>query len=372
MQQEQVTLAGDSAGTRRTLTLYRYGTRGAGPLVYLQAGLHADEMPGVLVLQHLMALLDMAEAEGRVSGEVAVVPVANPIGLAQWSGYKPMGRMEAESLENFNRHYPDLAALAGDALEGQLTASEDENLSIVRAAFRAALDREPSMTDLQDQRLALLKWSCAADYVLDLHCDHEAIMHLYASPARPADTSLLCRSVGAELAMIEAVSGGNAFDEANSAPWAALRQRFGDRFPIPNGCFSTTLEYRGQFDVDDVTAARDAANLMTFLAAIGALTPDGSAPAYPEPPHYPLGGALEAFAPTGGVVAWQTDPGETVTKGQVLGHVVEPVTRVRSPIVSPADGIMFRRELWRSCLRGQSLCEVSGPVVLRYGNLLSN
>ena len=32
--------------------------------LYRQAGLHADEMPGVLVLQHLMTLLDAAEARG--------------------------------------------------------------------------------------------------------------------------------------------------------------------------------------------------------------------------------------------------------------------------------------------------------------------
>ena len=48
----------------------------AGRKVYLQAGLHADEMPGVLVLQHLMALLDEAEKRGQILGEVLVVPAA--------------------------------------------------------------------------------------------------------------------------------------------------------------------------------------------------------------------------------------------------------------------------------------------------------
>ena len=123
MRIETAALTGASAGTRREITLYRYGACGAGRKVYLQAGLHADEMPGVLVLQHLMALLDEAEAQGQIAGEVLVVPAANPIGLSQWAFQRPLGRHEADSLHNFNRGYPELARLVGDRLEGVLTAS---------------------------------------------------------------------------------------------------------------------------------------------------------------------------------------------------------------------------------------------------------
>ena len=78
-------------------------------------------------------------------------------------------------------------------------------------------------TGQAEQAVALLNWSHDADHVLDLHCDHHSVVHLYASPARPEDTSLLCRCIGARLALIESVSGGNAFDEAHSAPWAQLK-----------------------------------------------------------------------------------------------------------------------------------------------------
>ena len=57
---------------------------------------------------------------------------------------------------------------------------------------------------------------------------------------------------GSVLALVEDVSGGNAFDEAHTAPWRALRDRFGDAVPLPS--FSTTLEYRGQGDVSDQIA----------------------------------------------------------------------------------------------------------------------
>ena len=112
---QTIDLAGEAPGSTRRLVRHSWGAAGARPKVYLQAALHADEMPGVIALQHLMDLLDVAEAEGRITGEICVVPLANPIGFGQWISHKPMGRQELESMQNFNRHYPDLAALIADA-----------------------------------------------------------------------------------------------------------------------------------------------------------------------------------------------------------------------------------------------------------------
>lgn len=373
MKTETHELESSSPGTRRRLICHRYGD-GKGPVVYLQAGLHADEMPGVLVLQHLLPLLDRAEMEGRIRGDVRVVPVANPLGLSQWAFQRPLGRMEAETLHNFNRGYPDLALLVGDTVEPHLTDDSDANRDVIRSAFREVLaeKRSRARTEMIEEQLTLLSWSCDADYVLDLHCDHFAVLHLYASPARPEITSLLCRSTGAKLALIEAVSGGNAFDEANTAPWKHLRDRFGDRFPIPSPCFSTTLEYRGQLDVDDATAAEDAANLMTFLAGIGVVAGWAAVPAYPDALTLPLGGAAEVFAPQGGLVTWAVDVGAMVNEGQVIAHVTDPLTRTRLPVLAPTSGMVFRQELWRPCLRGASLAHVAGERIVRTGDMLSD
>ena len=367
---ETSALTGDSAGTRRELTLYRYGVSGMGPRVYLQAGLHADEMPGVLVLQHLMDLLDQAEARGEIVGEILVVPLANPIGLSQWAYQRPLGRQDAAFLHNFNRGYPELAKLVGDDLAGALTQDAGENLHVIRRAFRSALAQIAPRTDLQELQVALLRWSCCADYVLDLHCDHFAVLHLYASSQRPDDAALLCRSIGARLALIEDVSGGNAFDEAHTVPWMQLRDRYGNHFPIPAGCFSSTVELRGQFDVSDALAAQDAAGLMTFLAAVGAVR--GAVDLGADAVYRPLAGTAEIHAPQGGVVTWLAAVGDKVVAGATLGHVTDPVSRRRLPITSPADGMLFRCELWRSCLRGQSLAHVAGETILKDGDLLSD
>lgn len=371
MRSESVSLSAVSPGSFRTLTCHVWGEREARPKVYLHGGLHADEMPGPLALWHLMDRLDEAERKGRITGQVAVVPLANPIGLMQWVQNKPQGRQDLETMRNFNRGYPDLAALVGDDLDGVLTDDPDHNKAAIRAAFGAALARVTPLTEPDELRLRLMQWSHDADYVLDLHCDHVAILHLYASGLRPADTELLCRSIGAELALIQDVSGGNAFDEAHTAPWRDLAARHAGRHPIPAGCFSSTLEYRGQGDVDDATAARDAENLMVFLGAVGAVS-GVAAPAHPLPPLYPLGGAVEAFAPQGGIVTWLRHPGDRVAAGDTLAHVSDPTTRRRLPVLSPATGILFRRELWPFVMKGQGVCHVAGETILRQGHLLSD
>lgn len=372
MRQDWAEPGGDSPGTTQRIACWRYGREGARPKVYLQAGLHADEMPGVLALQHLMPLLDAAEAEGRISGEILVVPAANPLGLSQWVFQRPMGRQEMDSLHNFNRGYPALAQRAGNLVEGRLTDDAEANATAIRAALRQALAEvaAKARTGMERGQLALLAWSIDADHVLDLHCDHVAVMHLYASPARPDDTALLCRCTGAQVALIQEVSGGNAFDEAHTVPWARLRDRFPDH-PIPAGCFSTTLEYRGQFDVSDDLAVADAQGLMAYLGGVGALT-GAEAPRHPDALHLPLDGAGEAFAPQGGVVTWLRQPGDRVAEGEPIAHVTDPMTRQRLAVPAPNDGILFRQELWKSCRRGQSLAHVAGTRKVREGDLLSD
>lgn len=369
MRVEAVPLSGPSPGTTRTLTRHHWGEAGARPKVYLQGGLHADEMPGPLALYHLMDRLDQAESEGRITGHIVVVPLANPIGLSEWLLHKPVGRRDLEGAHNFNRGYPDLSALAGDALEGRLGDDPTANVEVIREAFAQALAGAKVETEVDELRIRLMEASHDADIVLDLHCDHRAVMHFYASTARPEIADLLGRCTGSVLALIEDVSGGNAFDEAHTAPWRVLRERFGDRVPQP--CFSTTLEYRGQGDVSDEIAGQDAESLMAFLASVGALS-TGPAPAHGPAVEMPLAGAVEFIAPVGGIVSWVSRVGDQVSEGQVLGHITDAAARVRAQITAPTTGLLFRQELWTTCLKGQGLCHVAGTEIRRQGDLLSN
>jgi predicted deacylase len=66
----------------------------------------------MLVLHYLKRLLSQAERRGELRGEIILVPVANPPGLAQVLLSGGIGRFDLASGRNFNRDFPDLAALA--------------------------------------------------------------------------------------------------------------------------------------------------------------------------------------------------------------------------------------------------------------------
>ena len=58
------------------LTAYHYGSAGSGKKVYIQASLHADEVPAMLVAHCLRRELERLDGEGRIHGEVILVPAA--------------------------------------------------------------------------------------------------------------------------------------------------------------------------------------------------------------------------------------------------------------------------------------------------------
>ena len=198
----------------------------------------------MLVATLLRRKIAALETAGKLRGEVVIVPVPNPIGLSQHVFGDHLGRFETGSMQNFNRNFYDLAALVLPRVEHRLTHDAQHNLVAVRAAMREALDEQKPRTELDSQRLALQKLSFDADIVLDLHCDSDAVMHLYTNPDLWPDVEPLSRYLDAQASLLALNSVGNPFDEIHSFCWSDLRNRFGDRFPIPNGAISVTIELR--------------------------------------------------------------------------------------------------------------------------------
>ena len=140
MRRERIVLPAMSPGTERSLDVLRFGARGARPKAYFQASIHADELPAMLVLNHLIERLIRAARSGAVRGEVVIVPVANPIGLAQFVQGRAMGRFALAGAGNFNRHFPDLSETLDEHIAGRLSDDAGGNVAVVRAAIGDALD----------------------------------------------------------------------------------------------------------------------------------------------------------------------------------------------------------------------------------------
>ncbi len=366
-------------GTERTVTSLHYGTSGRGEKAYLQASLHADELPGMLVMHHLVGLLDAAESAGRLRGEVVLVPVANPIGLAQGLLHGRIGRFEADSGENFNRGYPDYLAAITPAVEARLGDDPDANRGIVRAAMRAHLDAIEPATELACLRKILTSMAFDADVVMDLHCDLEALLHLYCEAPYWPQCEPLARLLGVENTLLAKNSGGASFDEHLSSPWWQLderleRERGVDRPAIPLACMAVTVELRGQADVTHELAARDARGLFDFLVHRGLIAAHNDAlPALPplQSEPTPLAASENLIAPTAGVVVFLKRPGDAVEAGDTVAEIVDPVAGRVTPVRATYAGRIYARALRRYASPGDSIAHVAGTVAFRTGNLLS-
>lgn len=363
-----------SPGTSRSLTVLRYGQPGARPMAYLQAGLHADEAPSFIVLHHLRDKLDQAAAAGLIRGEIIVVPAANPIGLGQWRDDVLQGRFDFVNSVNFNRSHHDLVERIAAAVGGQLTADSEQNVALIRAAMGEILDEIVPEDEAGQLKHLLYRLSSAADIVLDLHCDHQALPHLYlGTPLWPAAADLSAQ-LGVAVTLLASDSGGTPFDEANSRPWWNLAERFPQN-PIPPACLAATVELRGICDTDHHLTAEDAENLFIFLQRRGCIS--GETPPLPEMvgAATPLTGVDYIKAPVPGVVVFLKKPGDWLSQGDAVAEIINPLAEgERSRVVrTVTSGRLFARIADRYARPGRIIAKVAGAEELRpaEGNLLT-
>ncbi len=373
---ERLALPQSSPGTTRSLCVIRYGQPGARPKAYLQAGLHADEAPGYPVLQALIDKLDRADQQNRISGEIVVVPAANPIGLAQWRDDMLQGRFDFVNSINFNRQHHDLIDRLIDSIGPDLGSDPDSNIAAIRSRSADILSRLQPTHEAAYLKWLLLGLSHDADLVLDLHCDLQALMHIYmGTPLWPGGADLSAQ-MGAEATLLAADSGGTPFDEANSRLWWALAERFPDQ-PIPPACLAATVELRGLSDTEPEMIIRDSDNLFYFLQRRGLIT--GTAPPLQDliNPATPLTGVDYVTVHHPGIIVFQKNIGEWVGDGEVIARIVNPLPAENEPaaveVKSRTDGLLFARSVDRFARPGRIIAKIAGtrPLSKNEGNLLT-
>ena len=365
-----------SMGNERSLTIIRYGSGSIGKKAYLQAGLHADEAPGYLVMHHLINLLDTADAAGKIPGEILLVPVANPIGAGQWRDEVLRGRFDYFDNTNFNRKHLDITEKVSEKIQDTLSDSPDQNKAIIRQAMTDILDGLSPLDESAQLKHLLLSLSFDADIVLDLHCDYQAVTHVYmGSPLWP-EASDLSAQMGSEATLLAKVSGDNPYDEACSRIWWELAETF-PAFPIPLACMAATVELRGISDVSHALASRDAKNIFLFLQRRGLLP--GKAAKLPPltNPATPLRGVAHIKATAPGVVVYFKKPGDKIKKGDVIAEIVNPLADGQANRVTHAksdiDGILISVNVDRFARPGRLLAKIAGkePLTGKGENLLT-
>ena len=370
MQTLAVELISATPGQRLTLGALRFGDAGRGPKAMIQAALHADEVPAILVAHKLAELLRAEESAGRLLGEVILVPYANPVGLGQQLRGRHQGRFDLRDGINFNRQVPDLSIAAAAAVEGRLGADLEANAALVRQALRDAAARLTANDPVTDLKNRLLQWAADSDIVLDLHCDAQAVMHLYALTPQADLAAELGSLLGARAILLATESGDSPFDEACSRPWYQLQQRFPDH-PLPLGCFSPTVELRGEADTDHEVAMADARAIVEFLRRRRVLA--GEPAPLPQPRCQPtlLAASEPITAPRAGVVIFHHAPGDWVEAGGLVADLVDADTGAVLPLRAQSAGVLYARVATRWAAPGMRLAKVAGTTLSRTGKLLS-
>lgn len=365
-----------SPGTKRALTILRYGLTGGRPKAYLQAGLHADEAPGYPVLQALIEKLDEASERDAINGEIVIVPAANPIGLAQWRDDMLQGRFDFVNSINFNRQHHDLIQELIDSIGPQLSENAEQNVKAIRTRSGEIIAALQPQDEAATLKLLLLSLSHDADIVLDLHCDLDALLHLYiGTPLWPAAEDLAAQ-MGAEATLLAADSGGTPFDEANSRPWWVLAEHF-TNYPIPPACLAATVELRGLSDTDPDMIEGDSDNLFGFLQRRELIS--GTPAPLPEliNPATPLTGVDYVKARSAGIIVYLKKPGEWVKEGDTVARIINPLPEDNVQKVvevkSRTDGLLFSRNVDRFARPGKIIAKIAGAKALceAEGNLLT-
>ncbi|MBT8344960.1 MAG: succinylglutamate desuccinylase/aspartoacylase family protein [Desulfofustis sp.] len=365
-----------SPGTRRSLKILRYGEAGDRPKAYLQAGLHADEAPGYAVLHALIQKLDTAATQGSINGEIIVVPAANPIGLDQWRDDMLHGRFDFVNSINFNRQHHDLIDRLIEAVGPKLGDDAEKNVAAIRtctADLLAALKPDNEAATLKQLLLSL---SHDADIVLDLHCDLEALMHVYIGTPLWPKAEDLSAQMGAEATLLAADSGGTPFDEANSRPWWVLAEQFPDH-QIPPACLAATVELRGFSDTDPEMIERDSDNLFDFLQRRGFI--DGEPDKLPTLINgaTPLTGVDYVKASSAGIIVYLKKLGDTVAKDESIAQIINPLPEHGDQqlveVKSGTDGLLFSRNADRFARPGKIIAKIAGskPLTETEGHLLT-
>lgn len=370
MQTQTLEIHSGAPGVRQQLSVLRFGTPGRGPKACIQAALHADEVPAMLVARGLRQRLAALDAAGEMLGEVVLVPYANPLGLAQHVLGQHQGRFDLRDGLNFNRHYADLTAAVASAVGAQLGADAGRNTTLIRDALRGAAMSLSSLQPAQDLKNRLLQTAIDSDIVLDLHCDGEAAMHLYALTHHEPQARELGALLGAQAVLLATESGDSPFDEACSQPWLHLQKRFPDK-AVPLACFSTTIELRGEADTSHALAAQDADAIIEFLRRRGVVAGEPAAlPAALCDPT-PLAGSEPITAPHAGIVVFHHAPGAWVETGSVIADLIDVDSGELTALRTQSAGLLYARVATRWATPGKRLAKVAGTSLARTGKLLS-
>ncbi len=253
-----------------------------GPVLCLTAAVHGDELNGIEIVRRVMHGIDVSTLKGTVIG----VPIVNIPGFLRGSRYLPDRR-------DLNRYFP------GDP-EGSLASR------IAHDFFQRIIRH--------------------CDQLVDLHTGSFARTNL---PQLRADLS--------DHAIVEMTKGFGAIAVLHSSGAEGTLRRSAALAGIP----SVTLEAGEPERLQTEDVEQGVKGVESLMSALD-MTPKKFVWRNPQPVFYE---SQWVRAERGGIFFTDTQLGDVVDAGDILGTVTDPLSNVRTDVVAPLRGRVLGKAL---------------------------
>lgn len=260
--------------------------RHPGPVIFISAALHGDEIIGVEIIRRLLRLPELRSCED-LHGTVLAVPVVNMLAFLNQSRYLPDRR-------DLNRSFP---------------GSETGSL-----AARLA-------------HLFIREVVGKSDFGIDLHTGaiHRPNLPQVRADFGNADALRLARAFGVPLLL-------------NSAPTGGTLREYTTSKNIPVLLYESSEALR----FDEVCIRIGVQGILNVLSALNMVSPQGAQPqALAEP--VVARSSTWVRSPASGILRVQVALGERVRNGQLLGMIGDPFGDIEIPVLSSAEGVIVGR-----------------------------
>ena len=342
------------------ITVHRFVGEGTGPNVYIQAGIHGNEHPGILVAVKLIEKIKGILSTHKLKGSITVVPVCNPIAFSQTVQGEIIGRFDVHTGKNFNRHFPNLAHKVIDKCN--TTLEGDIEINTIRTVLKNLLD-EHTYSDTSDQMKSnIFQLASEHDIVIDLHADNRSLLHVYTPEHGNDITEILTAELECHLALtgVRDLEGG--LDDALNYFWPAMQKEFQLKtLPV-----AYTIELRGRYDISEKLATQDANALYNFLCRTDAI--DDDVPAKQNTlAVFSINGIDSTKASRLGALKLHRKLGEHIAEGDLIAEIMELNKSAGNSAIelrSNTDGILFCHSFHGVVPPGQTVYKIAGTKQL--------
>ena len=183
------------------------------------------------------------------------------------------------------------------------------------------IDAQQPRSAAEQLRLFLLKEAHDSEFVLDLHCDSDSLLHIFTSPELMPELQDLADWMGAAAVLTAADSGGGSFDEVLPLLYRKMAQTNPGK-PVPMASATATLEYRGHADSFDHYGEQDALRLFGFLAGRGLIEANPGPKPDSDRNGYAVRGDRNRPRAERRALAYRVDLAQRVQRGQPIADLI--------------------------------------------------